>query len=301
MSAQAQMRCHIPKPLEVSNKPTHVLIDGSGLIFRSYYGIDPMTSPSGVPVQAVYGFCRVLQSLAKDWGLSVRPLVIFDTSRTTFRNEIYEAYKAHRPDTPEDLIPQFNLVRAACDAYGVQRVELAGFEADDLIASYAKAILDHEPSASVVITTVDKDMMQLVRPGVRMYNPQKRIYIDREQVIEKWGVPPEQVVEVMALTGDVSDGVPGVPGIGPKTASDWIRTHGSLEELISNIHALKANGRQQALAQNIDLARLSRRLVLLAENAPLPIAIHELCPPKVDCDQLVSFLTECGFRSLMRF
>lgn len=276
----------------------HILIDGSGFIFRAYFACPPMANPEGVPVHAVYGFCRLIRDTLRQWPDHTPALIMFDTSRVSFRTDLYPSYKGHRPPPPPDLIPQFGLIREACQAMGLASAALEGFEADDLLATYTQAILQDDPGHEVVVVTIDKDMMQLVQPRVRMYNPVKRSYVDAKEVEEHWGVPPHQVVDVMALTGDASDGVPGVPGIGPKTAAGWIRDYGSLDGLLKHAHNIKASSKQKALVDHMDMAHLSRQLVTLACDAPLPIPLDALSPVQTDPYIWNAFCGAHGFDSL---
>lgn len=200
-----------------------ILVDGSGYIFRAYHALPPMTRPDGIHVNAVFGFTQMLsQFLARNSATHIA--VVFDTARTTFRNEFYPDYKAHRPEPPPELVPQFALIREATEALGVCQAELSGFEADDLIAAYAKAFVAE--GGTVAIVSSDKDLMQLVRPGVEMLDPIKQKPIREPEVLEKFGVTPDKVVEVQALAGDSTDNVPGVPGIGIKTAAQLINEYG---------------------------------------------------------------------------
>src|SRR6185369_13781932 len=208
-------------------KGSHVyLIDGSGYIFRAFHALPPLTRPSdGLPVGAVHGFCQMLWKLLRESKVSEAPThiaVIFDAGRDTFRNDIYPKYKAQRPPPPDELIPQFPLIRDAVKAFNVACIELDRFEADDLIATYAKTVVD--AGGDVTIVSSDKDLMQLVRPGVTMFDGMKAKRIGRDEVVEKFGVPPEKVIDVQALAGDSIDNVPGVPGIGIKTAAELIAT-----------------------------------------------------------------------------
>ena len=209
-----------------------LLLDASGFLFRAYHALPPLTNPAGVPVGAVYGYCNMLLRLLKNYP-GAPLLVVFDAGRKNFRHDIYPAYKANRPEPPEDLIPQFALVRAATQAFGLPQVELAGYEADDLLASYAAAAV--QAGQSVTIVSSDKDLMQLIRPQVGLLDPLKNTPIGAAEVLAKFGVPPEQVVEVQALAGDSSDNVPGVPGIGIKTAAELIQRFGSIENLLANL------------------------------------------------------------------
>ena len=217
-------------------KGSHVyLVDGSGYIFRAFHALPPLTRPSdGLPVGAVHGFCAMLWKLLRETKASEAPThiaVVFDAGRDTFRNEIYEDYKANRPPPPDELIPQFPLIRDAVKAFNVACVEQDGFEADDLIASYARDVVD--AGGDVTIVSSDKDLMQLVRPGVVMFDAMKSKKIGREEVMEKFGVAPDKVVDVQSLAGDSTDNVPGVPGIGVKTAAELINAYGDLDTLLA--------------------------------------------------------------------
>jgi len=273
------------------------LVDGSGYIFRAYYALPPLTSPNGTPAGAVYGFCNMLHRLIEKVD-SNRLLVIFDAGRKTFRQDIYPEYKAHRPPPPDDLIPQFSLIRQACEAFGVPSVELPGFEADDLLAAYAKASLERNDKTQII--SADKDLMQLLRPGVTMWDPIKNRQIDEQVVFEKFGVTPDKVIDVQALCGDSSDNIPGVPGFGPKTSAELIQLFGSLENLLENISEVKQPRRRDLLTQHAELAKISKKLVTLDDNAPLPIAYAEIAPVKVDFEKRDFFLKELGFLSLMK-
>jgi DNA polymerase-1 len=255
-----------------------ILVDGSGYIFRAFHALPPMTNPQGVPVNAVYGFTQMIARFLLDHRGS-HIAVVFDASRITFRNEIYPDYKAHRPDPPPELVPQFGLIREATDALGVCKIEQPGFEADDMIAAYAKQFA--AAGGRVTIVSSDKDLMQLVRPGVEMLDPIKQKPIREPEVTEKFGVPPEKVVDVQALAGDPTDNVPGVPGIGVKTAAQLILEYGDLEALLNAAEKIKQPKRREALLQNAERARISRRLVLLDDAAalPCPIEVLEAKPP----------------------
>lgn len=273
------------------------LVDGSGYIFRAYYALPPLTSPNGTPVGAVYGFCNMLHRLIEKVDGN-RLLVIFDAGRRTFRQDIYPDYKAHRAPPPDDLIPQFSLIREACEAFGVPSVELPGFEADDLLAAYAKASINCGDKTQII--SADKDLMQLLRPGVTMWDPMKNRPIDEQVVFEKFGVTPDKVIDVQALCGDSSDNIPGVPGFGPKTSAELIQTFGSLENLLENISEVKQPRRRDLLTQHAELARISKRLVTLDDNAPLPIEYIEIAPVNTDFERRDLFLKELGFLSLMK-
>ena len=273
-----------------------ILIDGSGYIFRAYHALPPMTRPDGIHVNAVFGFCQILSRFLEAHSAS-HIAVVFDTARVTFRNEFYPQYKAHRPDPPEELIPQFALIREATDAFGVARLELPGFEADDLIAAYARAM--EEAGGRTTIVSSDKDLMQLIRASVIMLDPIKQKPIREPEVFEKFGVTPDKVVEVQALAGDATDNVPGVPGIGIKTAAQLINEYGDLETLLARAGEIKQPKRREALIENAEKARISRRLVQLDDKAPLPAAIETLLARSPEPARLAGFFQVQGFRSLL--
>jgi len=279
------------------------LIDGSGYLFRAYHALPPLSRKSdALPTGAVSGYCNMLWKLIEDMKDGDKPshlAVIFDAGKKTFRNDIYPEYKANRPDPPEDLIPQFPLVRDATRAFGVACVEEPGFEADDLIATYAR--LAREAGARATIVSSDKDLMQLVVDGeVNLLDTMKNKKIGSAEVIERFGVPPSKVVEVQALAGDSTDNVPGVPGIGVKTAAELINAYGDLETLLARAGEIKQPKRRESLLANIEMARLSRKLVLLDDHAPInhapgTFAVHEPNPA-----QLIAFLTAMEFASLTK-
>src|SRR5476649_2708549 len=242
------------------------LIDGSGYLFRAYHALPPLNRPDGTPVNAVLGFSRMLMQLLDDPEVD-HVAVILDAGRKTFRNEIYDKYKAHRPEPPEDLIPQFPLIREAATAFGMPSVELAGFEADDLIATYARMAL--EAGGTCTIVSSDKDLMQLIRPGVDMMDPMKQRKIGPAEVMEKFGVTPDKVIDVQSLAGDSVDNVPGVPGIGVKTGAELINTYGDLETLLAKAGEIKQQKRRENLINFADQARISKRLVTLDQNVPV--------------------------------
>jgi DNA polymerase-1 len=273
-----------------------ILVDGSGYIFRAFHALPPMTRPDGIHVNAVFGFTQMLsQFLARNAATHIA--VVFDSARTTFRNDFYPAYKAHRPEPPPELVPQFALIREATEALGVAQVEQPGFEADDLIATYARLFV--EQGGDVAIVSSDKDLMQLVRPGVEMLDPIKQKPIREAEVFEKFGVTPDKVVQVQALAGDSTDNVPGVPGIGIKTAAQLINEYGDLESLLANSGKIKQPKRREALEQNAEKARISLRLVSLDANAPLPLPIEAMLARAPAQATLEKFLRENGFRSLL--
>jgi DNA polymerase-1 len=274
-----------------------ILVDGSGYIFRAYHALPPLTRPDGVAVGAVYGYTKMLLKLRERFAEDFLT-VVFDASRISFRQDIYPDYKANRDETPEDLIPQFAIVRDATEAMGIPQIEVEGYEADDIIASYAKAA--HAEGREVIIISSDKDLMQLVTEGISMHDPMKQRDIHEAQVIEKFGVPPERVTHVQALMGDSVDNVPGVPGIGPKTAAQLINEYGDLEGLLANLEHIKQPKRRESLQQNIDNARLSFALVTLKDDVPLPIPITELAPRSLNMKQFVPFLAAQHFTSMVK-
>ena len=273
-----------------------LLVDGSGYIFRAFHALPPMTRPDGTPVNAVYGFTSMLMKLVDD----MQPdhiAVIFDTSRQTFRSEIYPQYKANRSEPPDELIPQFALVRAATEALSLPQLEAPGFEADDLIATYA--MLAEADGLETVIVSSDKDLMQLVRGNISMLDPIKQRRIGADEVVERFGVLPEKVVDVQALAGDSTDNVPGVPGIGIKTAAELINLYGDLETLLASAEEIKQPKRRENLINFADQARISRQLVLLRDDAPTPMALGDLRRPERDMDRLKAFLLEQDFKRLL--
>ncbi|MDJ0387785.1 DNA polymerase I [Roseomonas sp. E05] len=277
-------------------EPHLILVDGSGYIFRAFHALPPMNRPDGTPVNAVFGFTNMLaQFLTKH--ASTHLAVVFDASRVTFRNAIYDQYKAHRPEAPPELVPQFGLIREATAAFNVACIELEGFEADDLIAAYAREFA--AKGGQVTIVSSDKDLMQLVRPGVQLLDPIKQKPIREPEVLEKFGVPPEKVVDVQALAGDSTDNVPGVPGIGIKTAAALITEYGDLEGLLAAAPQIKQPKRREALIANAELARISKRLVTLDAAAPLPQPVDALQAKPPEPGRLAGFLREQGFRSLL--
>lgn len=280
------------------SQPLHhlYLIDGSGFIFRAFHALPPMVRSDGTPVNAVFGFTTMLMKLLEDTEVG-HLAVVFDSARRNYRHDIYPDYKAHRPEVPEELIPQFSLIRAACKAFNVCAVEAEGFEADDLIATYADQAV--QKGARVTVVSSDKDLMQLVNSHIDMLDPLKNKIISLKEVIEKFGVPPQQVVDVQALAGDRSDNVPGVPGIGIKTAAQLIQEFGNLETLLDNLEAIPQPKRREALQTNAHQARLSYQLVSLCRQAPLPLTIENFERRPPERHDLVSFLTEQNFRSIL--
>ena len=291
--------------MEKIKKSDHFyLIDGSGYIFRAYYALPPLTRKSdGLPVGAVSGFCNMLFKLLEDSKSDdnlEKPThfaVIFDSARKNFRNEIYSEYKGNRSDAPDDLIPQFEYIRKSVKAFNLPSIELINYEADDLIATYVEKILDL--GAKVTIVSSDKDLMQLYKKGVRIYDPMKNKFINQEDVHNKFGVTPEKVIDVQSLAGDSTDNVPGVPGIGVKTAAELINQYGTLENLLKNASKIKQNKRRETLINNKDDAIISKKLVTLKKNVPVKNKIEEFILKSVDQDKLYSFLREMEFNRLL--
>ena len=283
------------------NDKKHIyLVDGSTYIFRAYHALPPLTRKSdGFPVGAISGFCNMLDKLIKDERENnnlTHLLVIFDASGKTFRNDIYPEYKANRSSPPEDLIPQFPIIRKATDAFNVNHVEMLGYEADDLIASYAKAAIDEK--MKVTIVSSDKDLMQLVKEDVSMLDTMKNRLIQKNEVIEKFGVEPKKVIDVQSLAGDSIDNIPGVPGIGIKTAALLINEYDNLDNLLEKASNIKQNKRRESLIEFADQARLSRELVTLKEDVKLPIPIKDIEIQSFDPKKLISFLKGMEFKTL---
>ncbi|WP_315799179.1 DNA polymerase I [Bradyrhizobium sp. SZCCHNRI3043] len=292
-----------PAAAKGAAKGDHVfLVDGSSYIFRAYHALPPLNRKSdGLQVNAVLGFCNMLWKLLRDMPETDRPThlaIVFDKSEVTFRNKIYADYKAHRPPAPDDLIPQFALIREAVRAFELPCLEQAGYEADDLIATYAR--LACERGATTTIVSSDKDLMQLVNDCVTMYDTMKDRRIGIAEVIEKFGVPPEKVVEVQALAGDSTDNVPGVPGIGIKTAAQLITDYGDLEGLLTRAGEIKQPKRREALIENAEKARISRQLVLLDDKVALEVPLDDLAVHEPDPRKLIAFLKAMEFTTLTR-
>lgn len=292
-----------PVAVKTPAKGDHVfLVDGSSYIFRAYHALPPLNRKSdGLQVNAVLGFCNMLWKLLRDMPEDSRPThlaIVFDKSEVTFRNKIYPQYKAHRPPAPDDLIPQFALIREAVRAFDLPCLEQAGFEADDLIATYVRIACERGATATIVSS--DKDLMQLVTDCVTMYDTMKDRRIGIPEVIEKFGVPPEKVVEVQALAGDSTDNVPGVPGIGIKTAAQLIAEYGDLEGLLSHAGEIKQPKRREALIENAEKARISRQLVLLDTKVDLEVPLDDLAVHEPDARKLIAFLKAMEFSTLTR-
>jgi|TARA_E500000075_G_scaffold1570_1_gene1381 DNA polymerase-1 len=291
--------------MEKIKKSDHFyLIDGSGYIFRAYYALPPLTRKSdGLPVGAVSGFCNMLFKLLEDSKSDdnlEKPThfaVIFDSARKNFRNEIYSEYKGNRSEAPDDLIPQFEYIRQSVKAFNLPSIELINYEADDLIATYVEKILDL--GAKVTIVSSDKDLMQLYKKGVRIYDPMKNKFINQDDVHNKFGVTPEKVIDVQSLAGDSTDNVPGVPGIGVKTAAELINQYGTLENLLKNASKIKQNKRRETLINNKDEAIISKKLVTLKKDVPVKNKIEEFKLKSVDQEKLYTFLREMEFNRLL--
>ncbi|MGB0684004.1 MAG: DNA polymerase I [Magnetovibrionaceae bacterium] len=273
------------------------LIDGSGFIFRAFHGLPMMTRPDGTPVNAVYGFTTMLLKLIDDMDAD-HLAVIFDTKRLNFRNDIYPEYKANRSDPPEELIPQFGLIREATRAFNVPVVEKEGFEADDLIATYAK--LAAADGARVTIVSSDKDLMQLVNDQVDMLDAMKNRTIREPEVLEKFGVGPDKVVDVQSLAGDSTDNVPGVPGIGIKTAAQLINDYGDLDTLLERAEEIKQPKRRQNLLEHAEMARISRQLVRLRDDVEVEATLDSFAVQDPDPETVMAFLKEQSFKSLIK-
>ena len=280
------------------------LVDGSGYIFRAYYALPPLTRKSdGLPTGAVSGFCSMLFKLLEDSKSNQnlqKPThfaVIFDSARKTFRNEIYNDYKANRSEAPDDLAPQFEYIRKSVLAFNLPSIELMNYEADDLIATYTDKILN--AGAKVTIVSSDKDLMQLYKKNVRIYDPMKNKFISEDDIFNKFGVDSSKVIDVQALAGDSSDNVPGVPGIGIKTAAELINKYVNLENLLESAHEIKQNKRRETLIENKDKALISKKLVTLKHDAPIKIAPNEFQLKDIDKDKLYKFLREMEFNRLL--
>jgi DNA polymerase-1 len=303
-SARPAAACSVPDGEAVPvAKGSHVyLIDGSGYIFRAFHALPPLTRPSdGLPVGAVHGFSAMLWKLLGDSKLSDRPThlaVIFDASEKSFRNEVYKEYKAHRPPAPEELVPQFPLIRDAVKAFNVACLEQDGYEADDLIATYA--VQAAKAGADVTIISSDKDLMQLVQPGITMFDTMKNKKIGADEVMEKFGVPPDKVIDVQALAGDSVDNVPGVPGIGVKTAAELIKEYGDLDGLLARAGEIKQPKRREKLIEFAEQARISRDLVTLKLDVPVEVTIEKLGVQDPQAPALLGFLRKMEFSTLTK-
>jgi len=288
----------------MKKKDHFYLIDGSGYIFRAYYALPPLTRKSdGLPTGAVSGFCNMLNKLLQDSKSddnNLKPThfaVIFDSARKNFRNDIYPDYKANRSDAPDDLIPQFEYIRKSVLAFNLPSVELINYEADDLIATYTEQVLIK--GGKVTIVSSDKDFMQLYKKDVRIYDPMKNKFITPEDINNKFGVEPKKVIDVQALAGDSSDNVPGVPGIGIKTAAELINQYGTLEELLKKAHEIKQNKRRETIIKNKKKAIISKKLVTLKKDVPVKEKLNEFILKEIDKDKLYNYLREMEFNRLL--
>lgn len=285
----------------MSNGKHLYLIDGSSFIFRAYHAIRMLTRPDGTPVNAVSGFCNMLFKLLRDLDDAERPshlAVIFDAGKKTFRNDIYPEYKAHRPPAPDDLIPQFSIIRDAVIAFNLPSIDSDGYEADDIIATYA--IQAEKEGNKVTIVSTDKDLMQLVSDNVTMFDTMKNKHIGIEEVKEKFGLGPDKVTQIQALAGDSADNIPGVPGIGVKTAALLLEEYGDLETLLERAGEIKQNKRRENLVEFADQARLSLELVTLDQKVPGLPPLDEFELGDIDAEKVVPFLEEQNFRSLQK-
>lgn len=272
------------------------LIDGYGFVFRAFHSLPPLTRGDGTPIGAVYGFTNMLLKVLS----AQKPdymAVVFDSGKKTFRHDIYPEYKANRPPPPPELLPQFPLVREAAEAVNLPSVELPGYEADDLIATIAREAV--EQGVRVTIVSSDKDLMQLVSDNIRMFDPVRGNFITEKEVLEKFSVPPEKVLDVLSLMGDSSDNVPGVPGIGPKTAAELVNQFGSLDAVLENSAKIPQKKRSETLTQNRDKALLSRELIKLDDHAPVKIALEDMAARTPDNEKLSEFLEKQGFKTLL--
>ena len=289
---------------KISKNDNCYLIDGSGYIFRAYYALPPLSRKSdGLPTGAVAGFCNMLFKLLEDAKSSdnkSKPThfaVIFDSARKNFRNEIYSEYKANRSDAPDDLIPQFDYIRKSVEAFNLPSIELINYEADDLIATYSEQIT--KKGADVTIVSSDKDLMQLYKKNIRIYDPMKNKFINEEDIKKKFGVNAEKVIDVQSLAGDSSDNVPGVPGIGIKTAAELINEYGTLENLLSNSKNIKQNKRRETLIENKQKAMISKKLVTLKKDVPVKVPYSDFVLKQIDKKKLYNFLRDMEFNRLL--
>ena len=285
----------------MNERKEHIyLVDGSTYIFRAYHALPPLTRKSdGFPVGAISGFCSMLDKLVKEErerNALTHLLVVFDASGKTFRNDIYPEYKANRSEPPEDLIPQFPVIRSATNAFNIKYVEMLGYEADDLIASYAKSA--HAENMKVTIVSSDKDLMQLINDDISMLDTMKNRIINKEEVYKKFGVYPEKVIDVQSLAGDSIDNIPGVPGIGVKTAALLINEYGNLDNLFKKTDEITQKKRRENLKDFADQAYLSKKLVTLKDDVDLPIPLKDTKIQEINPEKLLGFLKEMEFKRL---
>ncbi len=273
-----------------------ILVDGSAYIFRAYYALPPMTNSLGIPTNAVYGFCNMMLKLIEQYDGN-KIIIVLDAGRNTFRNKIYPEYKANRGEAPEDLIPQFKIIREAIDAFGLDVIEKKDFEADDVIASYAK--YGNENNIETIVYSSDKDLFQLLTGTIKIIDPMKNIEIDDDKVFEKFGVKPDKITDVQSLIGDTSDNIPGVPGIGPKTAAKLINEFGSFEDLLKNKDQIQNLRIKNLISEHENLAKISHELVILKDDLELPIEINKI-KSFDDSVKLNDFFKKYEFKSLIR-
>ena len=280
------------------------LVDGSGYIFRAYYALPPLSRKSdGLPTGAVIGFSNMLFKLLEDSrsddskNKPTHFAVIFDSARKNFRNEIYKDYKANRSEAPDDLAPQFEYIRKSVEAFNLPSIEQINYEADDLIATYSKQIIN--AGAKVTIISSDKDLMQLVSKNIRLYDPMKSKVIGEKEVHEKFGVKPTKVIDVQSLAGDSSDNIPGVPGIGVKTAAELINKYNNLENLLKKADEIPQKKRKQTILENKDSALISKKLVTLKNDVPVKDKIESFLIKEIKKDKLYKFLREMEFNRLL--
>ena len=289
---------------KIKNTDHFYLIDGSGYIFRAYYALPPLSRKiDGMPTGAVSGFCSMLFKLLEDSksdNNKEKPThfaVIFDSARKNFRNEIYPDYKGNRSDAPDDLIPQFEYIRKSVLAFNLPSIEMSNYEADDLIATYSEQVL--KQGAKVTIVSSDKDLMQLYKKNIRIYDPMKNKFINEDDIFNKFGVIPEKIIDVQSLAGDSSDNVPGVPGIGIKTAAELINNYGSLENLLKNTSKIKQNKRRETLIKNKSNALMSKKLVTLKKDVPVTNNAANFVLKQINKDKLYTFLRDMEFNRLL--
>ena len=276
----------------------YILVDGSGYIFRAFYALPPISRSDNLPVGAVYGFCNMLLKLLNERHNPNEIIaVVFDKARKNFRNEIYPEYKANRSETPEELVPQFAYIRKAVEAFNIASIEQANYEADDLIATYATQA--EANGDKVVIYSSDKDLMQLMTPNIRIHDPLKNKDVDEGTVFQKFGVQPSKVIEVQALIGDSVDNIPGVKGIGPKTAAELITKYGTVENLIENARNIKQDKRRQMIMDGAENAKISKKLATLKRDVPVEFALSSIVNCPVEKNKIMEFLEEMEFKSLV--
>jgi DNA polymerase-1 len=273
-----------------------ILVDGSGYIFRAYYALPPMNNSKGIPTNAVYGFCNMMLRLI-DEHPNDKILIILDAGKNTFRNTLYPEYKANRSEAPEDLIPQFGIIREAIDAFGLDVIEKKDFEADDIIASYVR--YGEENQIPTTVFSSDKDLFQLLSANTRIMDPMKNVEIDEAKVMDKFGVGPDKITDVQALIGDSVDNIPGVPGIGPKTAAKLINEFGNFEKLLANKDQIANVRIKNLIHDHEESAKISHQLVILKNDLDLPIQIEEL-KAFDDSPKLNDFFKKYEFKSLIR-